>query len=120
MGTVDYQEDATLQQMLQDPVIKLRFDEWLGRDPHPSGRNNQGHFAPFLNLSSTGTPEYRFEWHPQKRIVYLIRLAAVPLIGEAMAFNIETHGDAINAVRIWLRGYNEAKTPSFAKSHLQV
>jgi hypothetical protein len=52
-------------------------------------------------------PQFRFEWHPGARRVYLIRVGAAPVIGEAMAFEVKTHGDAQNAVLIWLRGYRQ-------------
>ena len=54
-------------------------------------------------------PQFRFEWHPSARRVYLVRVGAVPVIGEAMAFEVKNHGDAQNAVLIWLRGYRQAK-----------
>lgn len=52
-------------------------------------------------------PQFRFEWHPSTRRVYLIRVGATPVIGEPMAFEVKTHGDAQNAVLIWLRGYRQ-------------
>ena len=54
-------------------------------------------------------PQFRFEWHIGMKRVYVIRIGAMPEIGEAMAFEVKTHGDAQNAVLIWLRGYRQAK-----------
>lgn len=62
-----------------------------------------------LHIKTPTFPHFRFEWHPAKRRVYLIRVGVVPEIGEAIAFEIKTHGDAQNAVLIWLRGYRQAK-----------
>lgn len=57
-------------------------------------------------------PRFRFEWHPAARKVYLVSTATPPgqpLIGEAIAFDIENHGQAINAVNVYLRGYRRAR-----------
>lgn len=94
------------------PLLRDRFREFLGRDPHPSAG---GHAI--LNIRAPSVPKFRFEWHSQKRRVYLIRVGGKPEIGEVIAFDIETHGDAINAVNIFLRGYNEGRVPG-VKPHL--
>lgn len=65
--------------------------------------------ATIYHIQTPTFPQFRFEWHPGTRRVYLIRLGAVPLVGEPMAFEVKTHGDAQNAVLIWLRGYRQAK-----------
>lgn len=96
-----------------DGALKAKFAEFLGRDPHPTGADRK-----VWNLSSPAFPQYRFEWHPQSRKVYLARLTSSPVVGEVLAFNIETHGDAINAVNIWTRGYREGQTPNVIKPHL--
>lgn len=98
-----------------DQAFKAKFLEFLGRDPHPTGGARK-----IWHIKAPRTPQYRFEWHPQKRIVYLVRIGSVPEVAEAMAFNIETHGDAHNAVLIWLRGFHEGATPTIQKIHLQV
>lgn len=54
-------------------------------------------------------PGLRFEWHPQRKRIYLIRAGVTPEIGELIATDIETEGAAHNAVLIWLRGYRTAK-----------
>lgn len=54
-------------------------------------------------------PQFRFEWHPQSRKVYVIRLGMTPEIGEPFAHEIRDQGAAVNAVLIWLRGYKAAK-----------
>lgn len=53
--------------------------------------------------------QFRFEWHPVKKKVYLVRVGVVPEIGEAFAHEIENEGAAWNAVLIWMRGYRTAK-----------
>lgn len=73
-----------------------------------------------VHIKAGSRPEYRFEWHPRSRRVYLIRVGAVPQIGEVLAFDISTHGDAVNAVLIWLRGFAEGALPRQPKLHLAV
>ncbi len=67
-----------------------------------------------------GVPGHVFEWHPGKRIVYVIRMGAKPLIGEAMAHDVETHGGAIMAALIWARGYRAARAERALGSVPQV
>lgn len=62
-----------------------------------------------LHIKSPAWPGLRFEFHPGKRKVYVIRIGAKPEIGEVFAHDIETEGAAHNAVLIWLRGYRTAK-----------
>ena len=62
-----------------------------------------------FHVKTPAFPQFRFEFHPQKHRVYLIRVGAVPEIGEAVAFDIVDTGAATNAVLIWLRGYRTAK-----------
>lgn len=62
-----------------------------------------------FHVKNPNMPQFRFEWHPGKKIVYVIRLDVTPLIGEAIAHDIENSGSAINAMLIWCRGYKTAK-----------
>lgn len=62
-----------------------------------------------LQIKAPLLPHLRFEWHPGTRRVYVIRLGAVPLVGDPIAFDIENHGQATNAVLIWTRGYRAAR-----------
>jgi hypothetical protein len=96
--------------------LRDRFRAFLAREqePHPTGAGRD-----IYHLKTVSLPQYRFEWHPKKRIVYLIRVGTKPEIGEAIAFNIETHGDAHNAVLIWSRGYAEGQAPTAPKLHLR-
>lgn len=64
-----------------------------------------------LHFKPPQFPELRFEWHPVSKQVYLIRTGVLPEVGEIMAYEIENHGAAQNAVLIWLRGYQEGRTP---------
>lgn len=78
------------------------FLAMLGRPPHPSagGRSR-------LLIAAYGLT---FEWHPVMRRVY-VQNAPRPsdgkIVGEVIAFDIETHGDAINAANIYGRGYTK-------------
>lgn len=89
-----------------------KFREFIGRDPHPTGQELVYH------IKQPNFPQYRFEWHPQSRKVYLIRLGATPLIGEILAEHAETHGDAFNFVQTFLRGFREGQLPT-PKHHLE-
>jgi len=62
-----------------------------------------------MHLKTPNYPQFRFEYHPFKKKVYIIRVGILPEIGEAFAHEIETEGAAWNAALIWLRGYKEAK-----------
>ncbi len=96
-----------------DALTKEKFAEFQGRDPHPSGQEMVYHIKQPL------FPQWRFEWHPGTRKVYLIRLGVVPLVGEIIAEHAETHGSAINFVQSFLRGYREGLTPNIVKPHLE-
>ena len=97
-----------------DPRTRDRFFEWLGRDPHPSANGQR-----VLHIRNPKfSDRYRFEWHPGARKVYLVRIGTIPEHAERLADNIETHGDAINAMLIWSRGYAEGRTPDIIKPHL--
>jgi len=104
-----------LDASLADPKTREAFAAFLGRDPHPSGAAKD-----IYHIRNPKLPQYRFEWHPKLRKVYLVRVGSNPEVGELMAFNVETHGDAHNAVLIWLRGFHEGRTPDLAKPHLQI
>ncbi len=47
----------------------------------------------------------------------MIRIHAKPLMGEPIADEIETHGAALMAVQIWMRGYFTAKRELPAKDN---
>lgn len=97
-----------------DMATREKFAEFLGRDPHPTGAREM-----CLQIKQPNFPQYRFEWHPQSRKVYLIRLGRTPLVGEVIAEHCETHGDAFNYVQTFLRGYREGQAPTINKSHLE-
>lgn len=67
------------------------------------------HDARIYHIKAPTFPQFRFEWHPNTKRVYLVRLSVAPAIGDPIAMEIESHGAAQNAVLIWLRGYREAK-----------
>jgi len=65
--------------------------------------------ARIYHLKIPTLPQYRFEYHPKLKKVYLIRSGTETPIGEPLAHDIENHGAAWNAVLIWSRGYREAE-----------
>ncbi len=97
-----------------DPATREQFDAFRGRDAHPSGAGQT-----VLCIKQPNYPQWRFEWHPQKRKVYLVRLGNTPLIGEVICEQAETQGAAFGAVQTFLRGYKEGLTPNIAKPHLE-
>lgn len=65
--------------------------------------------ATIYHVSNPRLPQFRFEWHPHVRKVYLIRLGSRRDVGDPIADNVETHGAAVNTVLVWSRGYHEAR-----------
>jgi hypothetical protein len=62
-------------------------------------------------------PQFQFEWHPAKQIVYVIDVEMGARTGRptgnAIAHDVTDHGQAWNAVLIWTRGFhagNEARS----------
>jgi len=99
--------------MAMDPLTAEKFAEFIGRDPHPTGASQ-----PVYHIKQPNFPQYRFEWHPQSRKVYLIRIGRKPLIGEVIVEHAETHGAAFNFVQTFLRGLREGQSP-LPKPHLE-
>lgn len=62
-----------------------------------------------FHIKAPTFPQFRFEWHPKQKVVYMISVGASPEIGEPIAENADDHGRAQMAVLIWLRGYRTAK-----------
>ena len=66
-----------------------------------------------FHLRQGSLPQFRWEWHPAKQIVYLIDIEMGErtgrVVGNAIAHNIENEGAAWNAVLIWCRGYKAGK-----------
>jgi len=97
-----------------DALTAEKFREFQGRDPHPTGADRK-----IWHIKQPSFPQYRFEWHPQARKVYLIRVGSTPLIGEVLAEHAETHAHAHNFVLTFLRGFREGRTPDLPKTHLE-
>jgi len=97
-----------------DTLTKEKLAEFLGREANPTGAGQ-----PYLHIKQPNFPQYRFEWHPQTRKVYLARMNVKPVVGEIIAEHVETHGHAFGAVQTWLRGYHEGRAPDIAKPHLE-
>lgn len=101
-----------IQLLTNQPILQQKLLEFLDRDPHPTAGGQT-----ILTIKSAA---HHFEWHTKTRNFYMIRhLPDGRAVGEIVAFNIETHGDALNAAAIWVRGYNEGRTPTVEKKHLQ-
>lgn len=64
-----------------------------------------------LHIKQPQFPQFRFEWHPGKSRVYVIRIGSKPEVGEILAHDIADHGAATNVVLIWLRGFREGSIP---------
>jgi hypothetical protein len=64
-----------------------------------------------LHLKQPNFPHLRFEWHPQTKRCYVIRLDTPPnepVIAEPFAWQVVNSGQAHNAVLVYLRGYKHA------------
>lgn len=75
----------------------------------PQVARSVGADTQIYHIKTPKFPQFRFEWHPTKTTVYLVRIGQVPEIGEPIAENADDHGRAQMAVLIWLRGYRAAK-----------
>ena len=62
-------------------------------------------------IQSVSLPEFRFEYHPESKTVYLIRLTTDKPIGEAICpkGTVPDNNTAANIVRAWTIGYRTAK-----------
>jgi hypothetical protein len=76
-------------------------------DGRPQATDQNRPAGQVLHLRGVEHPNFRFEWHPAKRKVYMIRLGVKPVIGQCIADEIGFEGSAYNAVLIFLRGYRE-------------
>ncbi len=62
-----------------------------------------------LVMKQPSFPQFRFEWHPFVKRVYVIRIGAAQEIGDPIAFEITENKAAMEVTRMWLRGYTAAK-----------
>lgn len=60
---------------------------------------------PILTITQPRLPRFRFEWHPGRQNVYVVRVGMKPEIGEIIQHHVTTAGQAHNAVLCWCRGY---------------
>lgn len=80
---------------------------------NPNDQSDDG----ILHFKPPKSPEVRFEWHPRVKRVYMIReqgaeeTEGAVVHAEPIAYGVEDHGAAQNAVLIWMRGYNEGRCP---------
>jgi hypothetical protein len=59
------------------------------------------------HIESASVKCVRFEWHPETKRLYMIRLGGPLQIGEPIAYDVVTEGMAINYCQCWLRGWRE-------------
>lgn len=113
-----------------DPASAEAFGEWMQRPPHISGLHDR-----ILVIKQPNFPQFRFEWHPQAKKVYLVRTGRIetidgedvfvplpanePMRAERLAEHVESHGEAHNFVQTFLRGFREGRTPNLFKPHLE-
>ena len=76
--------------------------------------------ASVYHIKQPAFPQFRFEYHPQVRKVYLVRLGVEPLIGEGIALEVPDYGVATNSVLIWLRGYREGSAHGIGNRNTPV
>lgn len=69
------------------------------------------HDAQIFRIDTPKTPHLRFEYHPNSKIVYLIRVnASGPEAAKAISLpNVVGSAAAQEIVQIFLRGYHEGK-----------
>lgn len=92
----DTQELA--QKILESPKLREAALQWLGRAPHETAA---GQAIYHMDVPTLGM---KFEWHTQQRVVYRMVERNGHEEGDGIASDIETHGDAKNAVNIYTRG----------------
>lgn len=106
------------------------FREWKQLPPHLSGQGQT-----VCVIKQPLFPQFRFEWHPQAKKVYLVRLGQIDVIdgevvftpiptsqklrAERIAEHVRSEGEAFNYVQSFLRGYREGRTPNLVKHHLE-
>jgi hypothetical protein len=58
-----------------------------------------------FHIKSIHIPQFRFEWHPDTKKVYMIRVGSVPEHAECICDDVRDHGQAMMTSAIWFRGY---------------
>lgn len=56
-------------------------------------------------FESAAFPQFRFEYHPLTRKVYLVRVGVTPEIGELLAADVADAGLGARFAQTWLAGY---------------
>jgi len=65
--------------------------------------------AKIMHIRTGSLPQYRFEWHPNSKKLYYIRIGGEKEIGELLSDIIEDQGQATMAVMYFSRGFAEHK-----------
>jgi hypothetical protein len=69
-----------------------------------------GNAAPnILHIQAVTFPQYRFEWHPNSGVVYVIRVGSPPEIAEPIMDRIVDQTTAEKVVQIWCQGYQSGE-----------
>lgn len=64
---------------------------------------------PFFRVVHPKIPEYRFEYHPGVKKLYLVAINGGPEIGELVAENVRDNMHAQELVKSWGAGYLRRK-----------
>src|SRR5262245_66526982 len=70
------------------------------------------HGARIFHIQSRSIPEFRWEYHADKKILYVVYRALVGVsheTAEAIAHNVPDNDAAANYARCWIAGYRAAK-----------
>jgi hypothetical protein len=63
--------------------------------------------AGIYHITNAALKQFHFEWHPESKRVYVVRLGGEKQVGDPIAHDVENHGQAVNYVLVWCRGYRE-------------
>lgn len=60
-----------------------------------------------FQISLRNAPGFRFEWHPRVQKLYLVRIGAVPELGEPIESDVISQDMAAKLAQMWFKGYRE-------------
>ena len=73
------------------------------------GKLGAGGFSPkVFHMKIPDLPRFRFEWLPERKIVYVISIGILPEMAEPIATDIATDTQALGIVNTWAHGYSAA------------
>jgi hypothetical protein len=62
-----------------------------------------------LHIKAVAYPQYRFEWHPNNGVVFVIRVGGAQEIAEPVSDMVRDQGTAEKVVGIWCQGYHSGE-----------